>query len=294
MIRGSARIATRIASMLVGLLLTDANAADLRNSEVSLHSIQIDGLLNEWDGSLTPFENGKLSLAAANDQGYLYLGIAVSDLSLQREILARGLFIYLDADGGKDRSFGIRYPLGLEEMGLRPERPERSASDPEFGPPEPGRERVELDPGHLQELYDGVSPELELIDGDYSSHRLSSTDTLGIQVSERYQNGMFTYELRIPLQKGVDAQFAMELGQSRSIDIGLITPKLEPGHRRGAGGGWSRGGGGGGIRGPGGSGGGGGVGGPGRSGGGGRAGGFRRRGDMPQPLELWTEYKLAE
>jgi hypothetical protein len=290
MIRGSARIAARIASMLVGLLLTDANAADLRNSEVSLHSIQIDGLLNEWDGFLTPFQNGKLSLAAANGQGYLYLGIAVSDLSLQREILSRGLFIYLDADGGRDRSFGIRYPLGLEEMGLRPERPERSSSDPEFGPPEPGRERIEMDPGQLQELYDGVSPELELIDGDYSSHRLSSTDTLGIQVSERYRNGIFTYEICIPLQKDVDAPFAMELGQSRSIDIGLITPKLEPGHRRGAAGDRSRGGGGGGIRGPGG---GGGVGGAGRSGGG-RPGGFRGRGDMPQPLELWIEYKLAE
>ncbi|MCA9729307.1 MAG: hypothetical protein KC729_16585, partial [Candidatus Eisenbacteria bacterium] len=209
----SVRIVVMICMVVIGLTPSAAARADDLSCPKTTHAIQVDGALDEWEGALTSLESGKLSAAMRHDDRYLYLAIAISDPVYQRQVLGQGLFVYLDVQGGKERDFGVHFPLGLSEMGLRPDR---AADREDEGPPDP--ERMQMrgpDPSALQQLYDGVASELEVIDGPYSSHRLRVDATPGVRVVERYANAVLTYELRVPLRESDDEPYAVGIQDTK-------------------------------------------------------------------------------
>ena len=76
---------------------------------VAATKMTIDGNVDEWP-RLEPLEDTHVSAAAQNDGRNLYLLIATSDQARRRQLLAAGLIVWLDADGGKKHAFGVRIP----------------------------------------------------------------------------------------------------------------------------------------------------------------------------------------
>jgi hypothetical protein len=272
------------------LLLVAARplAAPAHLTSAAASTITIDGLVDEWP-QLEPLEETHLSAAAQNDGRNLYLMIATSDQARRRQLLAAGIIVWLDAEGGKKHTFGIRIPGMLFSGALGGRRgPHNQMPPPDLGEARqaPALSYVEI-----------VGP------GKDDRRRLELDATRSIQAARSQTAGTLTLELQIPLQRNDATEHAIGTRAGHVIGLGLETPKIErpEGPAPGAGGaGGHRGGGmGGGFGGHGGGGGGGRGGMGGMGGGGGRGGGPPGSGaqgdrfERAEPLKYWTTVQLA-
>ena len=257
--------------LLIMMPLGGCSGTEALQSQSLDREITVDGTVEDWAGILKPMEKKNLSLGLLNDGEYLYLSV----LSRDRETISQmmGFTVWFDAEGGKERTFGIRFPLGL------------MASGAGFSPRDMQQDR---DPDARRQRFEESLTDLEIFDGEESSMRFMVDAIHGIAVDAKLDAGTLIYELKVPLRQREAHAFAINAEPGDVIGVGLETPEIDREAMREQ----MRGRGGGGVGGPGGFGGPGGGG----SGFGGPGGGRGGRGGPPQlpdPLKLWTTVTLA-
>lgn len=229
--------------------------------------IIIDGRSTDWVGALTYIEDKNFSIGLLNDADYIYFCLVAENQNIRSQILRQGFSVWFDPEGGQEKTFGIKYPLGLEMKGL------------------PGDERDdELDQEGRRGMLRRDMAELEILGpGKEAKERMLIREARGIQIRLAASSGLVVYELKVPLSQDENHPFAIKTTAGQSVGIGLESPKMEIGGRR-SGFGTP-----GGERGPGV---GGGPGMRGRSGGRGMMGAGGRF-QMPKALKLWATVRLA-
>ncbi len=229
--------------------------------------IALDGKGGDWLGTKYYFEDLAISVGLINDTQYLYVSVMTENPMVQAQIMRQGLTIWLDPKGGKDKTFGIKFPLGRKG-----EEPEGERMDPRDMMDEMAREEM------MQKLQESMT-ELEVLGPDGKVlEKMDTENARGIDVKMRIAGGSFVYELKVPLTSSEEYPHAIGVKAGDVIGVGFLSPKLEMSRPRGM-----RGGG----RMPGGGGmppGGGGMGG---------MGGFGMRPMMPQELKIWAKVQLA-
>lgn len=176
--------------------------------------IQIDGRIDEWR-ELVSLKHG-VSVAAANDESDLFIAVASSDAQRRRHLLATGLIVWLDAKGGKKRTFGIRIPgAGLSAVagaiGSRPESLDE-------GTPVVHREMPQPEFTYLEILGPGKD--------DRSRVQLSAESDLA--AAGRIASGTLLYEIMVPLGMATRARpHSLSVPLDRTLGFGLETPRLE-------------------------------------------------------------------
>ncbi len=235
--------------------------------------IVIDGVNQEWQGRLSPAKDVPVSIGFFNDSQFLYFCLTTSDRAVREQIMRQGLIVWMDQEGGKKKSFGIEYPVGMRGMYMV----ERTGDTSE--PTGASRKPLEANQDRL------------VIHGPGKNDRndVSFEEAPGIQAKVGESTGVLVYELRVPLAKGEGQPYAVGAKADSIVGVGLETPEMErPAERPMGGGGGGRGGFGG-FGGRGGYGGGGG-------GYGGRSGGYGRSagGEMAKPMKVWTTVQLAD
>ena len=267
--------ATLALLLLVAMMASGCGGTQALQSEPVEHPIVVDGDTGDWQGALTPIEKKNLSLGVLNDGEYLYLALVSSNRQLISQMMMRGLTVWFDAEGGKEKTLGIRFPLGL------------MASGASFSPREMQDNR---NPDARREQFEASLTELDILQSEDESVRFPRQVIPGLDVMATLNAGTLVYELQIPISSGEEHAFAIDAAPGDVIGVGLETPEIDREAMRQQFGG--RGGGRGGASG---RGGGGGFGG--RRGGGGGQGGFGGRGggppQQPESLKLWTTVSLA-
>jgi len=289
--------------------------------------ITIDGKNPDWAGAEAYFsEEQGVKIGLANDDQYLYVYLATWHRQLERQVLMNGLTVWLDAKGGKGKTFGIQYPLmktmepGDARFGARRDiggasggPPDRrssegtapSASRGAFEGSSPGA--ADADPKALAGLLAGARSLLTVVspaEGEPRAVTMPDSSGLGVEAMIDIVNRTLIYELKVPLKRLAESGVAIGAEPGRTIGIGFVVGKRSMPSR---GAGESRGPEGSGM--PGGDEGGGPPGGgggfPGGQGGGGMGGmpggGMGSRGGMPgmsggateEPFELWVRAALA-
>jgi hypothetical protein len=264
-------------------------AAPARVSTWGNPSATIDGRADEWS-MLDPLENTRVSIGLQNDARHLYICVASSDQARRQQLLGAGLIVWLDADGGKKRAFGIRIP-GTELQGGPAEdlrrRPGTQSDTPQSS--DDGRvvnTQMSVPPVSYVEI---VGPK------DDDRRRVELAAMPSLKVARSQHEGTLVLELQIPLARNDASPHAIGTRPGQLIGLGFETPKAErPVSSRPDGSGGGRGGVGSGTRG----GSKGGMGGGGRGGGmgGGRGGPPDREGgprQRPDSLNAWTSVLLA-
>ena len=190
-----------------------------------------------------------------------------------------GFTIWLDGEGGKNKSFGIRYPLGMMKSGV-------SVRELGFGARQP---KGELDVGRFRELMEQSLSELEIVGPEKNDvRRMSIEQVEGIDIEVGNTTGRFVYELKVPLDRDENHPYAVGVESMATVSIGFETAEIDMSEMRAGmeermggmrGGGRSDGG----------------RTGGGRMGGGMRGGGVRggTRPEMPEPLKVWIAVHLA-
>jgi len=234
--------------------------------------IVIDGKSDDWVGALVYFEGEDISLGLFNDEDYFYTCMIVDNPQTRNQIMMRGLTLWFDPEGGKEKRFGIKYPLGMQMN--RALRQEGAAPRERFLDIENIEER-------MQELLERTSLELEILhSGKKVGARMPVEQAKGIKVAIAVYSGMIVYECQVPLVSSDELPYAIGANTEDLIGVGFVSPKIDmSAMRKRMGSGMS----GGGME--------------GRMVGGmsGRAGGMGRgrRPQTPRDLKLWTTVQLA-
>ncbi len=178
--------------------------------------ITIDGMNDEWGSATIYAAKAKVSLTLLNDSKDIYIGLSSRDREVHAHVLGMGLTIWFDPDGGKNKTFGIRFPLGMKDMPMM-------------------TKAGEGDPGErLQKMLEESTDELEILgSGEEEIYRTSLTEakTHGIDVKMGFSRGNLIYELRVPLIQDKDHLYAVGINIPQTdagtvIGIGFETPEL--------------------------------------------------------------------
>ena len=228
-------------------------------------SIVIDGESSDWLGTLVYLEDENFSVGILNDENFLYVCLLTENQFMRTQMMRMGFTLWFDSEGGKDKSFGIRFPLGMpaREPGLK------------RGEDEQDREKMRRNFMRSQKELVILGPK------ESRSRRILIAEVEGIEVRTKSSSGLLVYELKVPLIKTREFPYAIGTRAGEVIGLGFEIPKIERSNMR------NREGGGMGGR--------GGIGGGGRGGRGGGMGGMRgggKRSGMPKALKLWIKVHL--
>ena len=191
------------------IYVTDSRWAD--------YQIVIDGKADKWQGTQAFLEKEKLFVSFLNDREYLYFGLVASGDEAGAQLMRQGLTVWLDPKGGKNKTFGIRYPLAAQAPGPprdfgenRPgDRGDREAGEPmDTGgrpPQEPGQEL------EIVRAEKGV-PEKMVI---------AQAKEEGIEINVSTSGELFVYELKIPLVATQTHPLAIGVQPGAEISVGI-------------------------------------------------------------------------
>ena len=208
------RMKVRITIGFVVLLAACGN--EEFKSKWRYNEIIIDGSNRDWIDSLIYNKKNDIAIGVVNDETDLYINISSTDRAMIQKIMRGGLTVWFNTKGNKDKTIGIRYPIGRD--GGAPMFPERFE-------------------GYENNKYPGNSPiesfetgwgEFELIkDKENMALRIPIENEIGIEVGNSFYEGMFVYELKIPLNENPDSPYAIGVSTSELIGIGFETGKME-------------------------------------------------------------------
>ena len=172
--------------------------------------VTVDGSEQEWVDTLQPVEKENFSLGLLNDDEYLYISLVTSDQEVRRQIMAQGMTLWIDPDGGKDKTLGIRFPLGLIESGL-PLNPMAMQRDPEF----------------VEQAFNESLAEFEIQrENEEDTRRWMRTEVTDMQLDASSNTGTLVYELKIPL-RNEELGYSLDVAEGKAIGIGLETPEFD-------------------------------------------------------------------
>jgi hypothetical protein len=183
--------------------------------------ITIDGSDTDWENAKVYVEKAGISFGALNDSEFLYIHMASMNRNVARQIMGRGLIVWLDPKGGQEKSFGIHFPLGVRGNGgpggLDGESPIAESDPSGMMTREPLTDLEILGPGKKDVA------------------RMPIQEALGIQVKASIDSGRIVYELKVPLRRTEKTPFAVGTGSDKNVTIGLETQDFRGGKDRGRG-----------------------------------------------------------
>jgi uncharacterized membrane protein YgcG len=260
-----------VSGVLLSAVLYGCSSVPLLKSTWNNNQIVVDGKEDDWKNETVYLSDQSVILGVRNDTSDIYVLFKTSSRQQSYQILGRGLTVWFDPSGGKDKIFGIHFPLGRTGQGEYREQSGEEGQENQEGTPQP------------------TETDLEVIDNRQSGPvQLTPVEAKGIELNIKNYDDYLVYEMKIPLHSSEDHPYAINV-KGKSIGLGFeggtMQARSSGEERSGEGGGYGGEGGGGGY--------GGGFGGRhggGRRGGGGREGG----GERPKPIDFWLKVDLAQ
>jgi hypothetical protein len=164
--------------------------------------LKIDGSGAGLKETTTNIPGPDVLVGIKNDNDYLYICLITSNRMTQMQMLALGSTVWIDAEGKKDKMFGVRFPVVGLLQGHR------------F----PARENQE----DLNRLIDIAQRQLEIIGpGTDAVRRIPIQEGKGVEARLGYANETLTCELKVPLHRSDAHPYAVNSEPAKTISIGL-------------------------------------------------------------------------
>jgi hypothetical protein len=198
--------------------------------------IAIDGDYDDWEGNLTFIEKKNVSVGFLHDDEFFYVCLIANDSQLGREIMGRGLILWLDSESDKIGKIGIKYPLSMLGRGMFPVGMSQGGM-PQGGmfPGGQGEENSGMGEGDRGQGKRGMpflfalnEVEIQLPDGEeFERFIFSELTGTGFEVRSAMQNEKCVYEMKIPLHCDETHTYALGEGDIRSVNLEIETPEME-------------------------------------------------------------------
>ncbi len=271
--RTTQMIIVDILSILMATILAGCSSLMLE-SRWREGDTRIDGKGSGWRDTLIVLDDKNTSVGVLNDSVYLYARLVTTNREFERQIIRQGLTFWFDRDGGEQKKFGIRFPLGLN----RPAGFQRGQRGGDENTGTLPRDSILVPVNDLEIL----GP------GEGEAHRMTFAEATGIDARFQTSRDTLTYTLKVPTSSS--GYFPFTIGTSPGTVVGVTIETLSTcGTGRPADGSGEQGG----RRGGGGFGGRGGYGGRGGGGGGGYGGGRPSQSGQTKPFNQFVKLRLA-
>ncbi len=202
------------------LLFPSAGSSEELTSHVLDQGISVDGNSLDWQGKLTYLEDKELSVGVMNDETDLYLCLISKDQPLIAQVLRLGLTVWFDPEGGKKKTFGIRYPAVATES---------ATSEKEMGSPPawPMPEPVDLE-NNIAKLRES-RPEIAILgpeEKEIARIPFMNNESIAVDIgSSSY--GQFIFELQVPLKNSPSTPYTVQTSPGEMIGLGFETSQID-------------------------------------------------------------------
>jgi len=179
--------------------------------------ITIDGKNPEWIGSMWYFEDENISVGLRNDESFFYMCMIAEDPIIRTQVMRQGFTVWFDPDGGDKKTFGIKFPIGMQAMGVPGKvSPEETREE----------EQREPDPERMERALGRLLTELEILGPSKDDRtRLKVEEAKGIDIVLDTSGEILVYELKVPLMHNEQNRYAVGAEAGGLIGIGLEIPK---------------------------------------------------------------------
>ena len=194
---------------LGAILLAEGCGSSLElTSEWTSRDVSIDGVSADWPDMQTRIAGPDVRIGIKHDKDNLYVCLTSPSRSTQFQMLALGTTVWFDADGKKNKTFGIQFPVQGLLQGRR------------FTPPANPDEAKRV----MESLVAAAQRQFEII-GPGTGERKKFADRLarGIDVHLGYDDGTLTYELKMPLRRTAENPYGATPDPEKPLGIGFET-----------------------------------------------------------------------
>lgn len=217
---------------LILIVLLTAGCASVITFETESRPLDramiIDGNDDDWSGNLYTVEGERVSLGLFNDQEYLYVCLSANDITTVSQVMRQGLTVWFDAEGGRKKTLGIKYPDGSEPGADKADKKKGDGrkADGEH-PSSPPKPRDDWSESGFDVPPENMPREVEIIRAGVADNvKMGIEDIAGFAVRVRPTNTSFVYELRIPLVQTAEHPVAVGIIPGKTLGIGFETGKL--------------------------------------------------------------------
>lgn len=172
-------------------------------------AIEIDGSGKDWlNASMTYNKELKLMYGLVNDDSALYLMLRFNDSQLARMFAVRGVTLWLNDENDKKKKVGIQY----KDLTARIQEPGRMSGY--------GRSRD-------SDSRPDISQKSMIPHGSYTLAKddfptgISIKEVQGWEAAAGYQNGIFLYEFKVPLQPIRNSLNYLQVNDKQKLKVGL-------------------------------------------------------------------------
>lgn len=194
--------------LLISLLSTGCKTTASLESSALVEPVTVDAQLEEWAGKLSTIAGGELSVGVQNDGEYLYVGLTTSNPQRIAQIMQQGMILWIDPAGGKEKVFGVQYPIGIV-----------TTSGSAGG--------LTSDPTANRISIEKSMQEIALIGDGGQAFRRRKDSVPGITMHAEASDRAFTYEAKLPLSADEGIVYAIGTEPGRQIGFGLTNPEIE-------------------------------------------------------------------
>jgi hypothetical protein len=190
-------------------------------SQIELNSIwkSEDLNLSDWREFQTVLEDEEISIAAINNNDYLFLYLATFDRAKVMQMMHTGLTIWFTEDGEK---VGIRYPI----------RQKRDKFNQDVVPNEREFDKMW---GMFQEFIVHQNEFMVVNEDDFPLNAYPIHSPTGVKLNMEYQIGQLVYSLRIPLADLPESDFRLNSSAGETITLEFQTGEFNTPDRPGRG-----------------------------------------------------------
>lgn len=189
------------------------SSMDITGSKWADVTVPIDGTSDKWNGKTFYVPDKSIMVGLQNDSSYLYLVMTTRDRNNQMQILGRGFTVWFDKDGGKDKTFGIKYPAGILGTGFM----------------RPGMNEDTTD--RIIQMFDRatMNKEIEILGpGENDVQRADLGDAKGIEIKLTRSSDVLIYEMKVALRNSPDNIYAIGVSKSNpGIGVGFETTEMD-------------------------------------------------------------------
>jgi hypothetical protein len=203
--------------IFISISIINCSGALEVQSTAQKNPLKIDGFDDDWDIPPKILRGQQISYRISNDDKFIYLCFTTNDRETVLQIFSLGLTVWFDKSGKDNEIFGVHYPMGMEGKGYPVKNPRgdrndnRESSDRLFNELMESLKKIEI-----------ISPEKD------KPETMNVTQIKGIEVNIGNLNSSLIYELKVPLKKTQDFEYAINSDTVLSLGIGFQTGKFDP------------------------------------------------------------------
>ena len=209
-----------VAIIILAFLIGGCNYYQVESMRKT-REIIIDGNDEDWIDAKYYIKDHDVVFGVMNDNEFLYLCFYPTTNELTRQVLSKGLTLWINNDGKKKKKYGIRFPMGLQGFMAKQMSEEKGDLIRNKD-----KKKNKMNPQKMERMVKSITKELEIIGPEKDKKKIIKfADLIGVEIGIDCEKELFAYELKIPLFQNSNNSIYIDADPTSKIALGFEIPR---------------------------------------------------------------------